>query len=47
MKMNEDNEIVHGSMALFSSFICGIAILLSYATPKQRKFPNVVLIWIW
>eukprot|EP00026_Physarum_polycephalum_P012218 Phypoly_transcript_12503.p1 GENE.Phypoly_transcript_12503~~Phypoly_transcript_12503.p1 ORF type:complete len:328 (+),score=11.67 Phypoly_transcript_12503:70-984(+) len=36
---------VTAPFCLFSTIICGVAIITSYVFPQQRKFPNVVLVW--
>jgi hypothetical protein len=36
-----------GPLCLVTAFICGIAVVSCYIFPKQRKFPNVVLVWTW
>jgi hypothetical protein len=32
---------------ILATITCGTAIISNYAFPKQRKFPNVVLVWSW
>lgn len=36
-----------GPTSLFSAIVCGIAVISNYWFPKQRKFPNIVLVWTW
>lgn len=45
--MDDEQQLWHGSTGAFSSFICGVAIIVSYLTPSQRRFPNIVLTYIW
>lgn len=36
-----------GPSAVCSTIIIGITVVSSYWYPKQRKFPNIVLVWSW
>lgn len=36
---------ITGPLALFGCVICGTAVISYYIFPKQRKFPNTVLVW--
>lgn len=45
--MNAREELWHGGIGAFSACVCGLAIIASYLSPNQRKFPNVILSWIW
>ena len=38
---------VLGPTSVVASIICGLAVISNYCFPKQRKFPNVVLVWTW
>lgn len=38
---------VCGPVSVYGSIICGIAVIAYYIFPKQRKFPNTVLVWTW
>eukprot|EP00026_Physarum_polycephalum_P012809 Phypoly_transcript_13143.p1 GENE.Phypoly_transcript_13143~~Phypoly_transcript_13143.p1 ORF type:complete len:311 (+),score=15.54 Phypoly_transcript_13143:150-1082(+) len=45
MVLSSFYDEVAAPFSLVSAFVCGIAVITSYAVPQQRKFPNVVLVW--